>query len=224
MDSDTAPEQASATPAPAPARPPSARAAAAKMEAEDAAAPAPAPRPPRNAKAKCEPVVDTTDLDALAKRRGIAPDVAWVCCDKCGKWRALPGTTNMKRLEKRKWFCAMNPDPKRNTCDAPEQDWNAKNLSAEDRRVQGFLGGWVKRLRKVDAAEQRLADLGLTRPKKRRLDDVEYIQCCDPTCGKLRAVSSWIDGKALAARGEWFCVMNNWDEAVASCAAPEELP
>ena len=33
-----------------------------------------------------------------------------------------------------------------------------------------------------------------------------------------------VDGAALAHKGPWFCVMNTWDEAMASCAAPEELP
>ena len=130
----------------------------------------------------------------------------------------------MKRLEKRKWFCSMNPDPKRNRCDAPEQDYSSKHLSLEERRMQGAMHAWVQRLKKIDAAEDRAVELGLARPKKRKAHEAEYIQCCNPACGKLRVVADYVDGAALAHKGPWFCVMNTWDEAMASCAAPEELP
>ena len=46
--------------------------------------------------------------------KSTAEDV-WVCCDKCGKWRRLPGTTDPKRLPRR-WYCTMNSDPERNQC------------------------------------------------------------------------------------------------------------
>ena len=174
------------------------------------------------------PVVDLSELSELSKRRSAASDDCWVCCDGCGKWRALPGTTNMKRLEKRKWYCSMNPDPAHNSCEIAEEDYSTPKPppSAMDVRLQGFLRGWVTRLKSIDTAEERILknDTKGKRSRKRKADEIEWIQCCNPNCGKSRAVSPWLDARSITAKGQWFCVMNTWDEAVASCAAAEELP
>ena len=59
--------------------------------------------------------------------------------------------------------------------------------------------------------------------KKRTFAETEWVQCCNPNCGKYRALPGSLD-KATIENDEWFCVMNTWDEAVASCAAPQEIP
>ena len=153
----------------------------------------------------------------------------WVCCDRCGKWRSLPGEVDSKRFEKRKWYCSMNPDPQRNSCAAPEEDYTAPRSNPKDRGMREFVRRWVARLRAIDQAEARLAKApaGGRQTKKRPAseDSTEWwIRCCNPNCGKFRAVSNAVDARVLESRGEWYCVMNTWDEAVASCAAPQEIP
>jgi hypothetical protein len=49
-------------------------------------------------------------------------------------------------------------------------------------------------------------------------------QCCDPHCGKWRALHRSMDAASAVLNNEWYCVMNTWDEALASCAAPQEIP
>lgn len=33
-----------------------------------------------------------------------------------------------------------------------------------------------------------------------------------------------MDASSVVMNNEWFCVMNTWDEALASCASPQEIP
>lgn len=71
---------------------------------------------------------DTTDEADLAMTED---DSQWVQCDKCGKWRIIP-TIVVSTLPKQ-WYCADNIwDPKRASCDAPEQ--TAKQLQKEKKR------------------------------------------------------------------------------------------
>eukprot|EP00923_Selenidium_pygospionis_P020227 GHVN01035059.1.p1 GENE.GHVN01035059.1~~GHVN01035059.1.p1 ORF type:complete len:2351 (-),score=272.17 GHVN01035059.1:2943-9995(-) len=52
-------------------------------------------------------------------------DIQWVCCDKCQKWRQLPGVSHTlfeTIRHKNYWECSMNDwDLKRSSCDAPEE-------------------------------------------------------------------------------------------------------
>ncbi|GAX78947.1 hypothetical protein CEUSTIGMA_g6387.t1 [Chlamydomonas eustigma] len=51
----------------------------------------------------------------------------WAQCDRCQKWRLLPpGTTPPP--DNVPWFCTLNPDRMRNSCDAPEQAYNDNGL------------------------------------------------------------------------------------------------
>eukprot|EP00964_Phaeocystis_antarctica_P125693 scaffold89369_cov63-Phaeocystis_antarctica.AAC.1 len=46
----------------------------------------------------------------------------WACCDKCGKWRRLPdGLEYEADSLPEEWFCEMNPDGRRATCQKPEE-------------------------------------------------------------------------------------------------------
>ena len=46
----------------------------------------------------------------------------WACCDKCGKWRRLPLSPEYESENlPDQWFCSMNPNAQRNTCDKPEE-------------------------------------------------------------------------------------------------------
>lgn len=48
----------------------------------------------------------------------------WAQCENanCEKWRRLPPGTQLD--ETKKWFCSFNPDPRRNSCTLPEEDYD----------------------------------------------------------------------------------------------------
>jgi len=155
----------------------------------------------------------------------------WVECDKCKKWRRLRGVVDERKLPP-KWYCSMNKnDPERARCSAPEEEYDASNTpeNAADSRTRKHFRVWVRRLQCNEAYESRQPTL--TRGKKRAAassskEPYEWIRCCNPSCGKWRAILRIMDAKThvieRTADGEWFCVMNTWDEKTASCAAPQE--
>ena len=129
-----------------------------------------------------------------------------------------------------KWYCNMNRnDPEHARCLAPEEDYDTQQTpeSAADARTRKHLRVWVRRLQCQEAYEARQPTL--TRSKKRvaattMKDPDEWVRCCNPSCGKWRAVLRFMDAKTVMDRSkdgkEWYCVMNTWDEKMASCAAP----
>lgn len=155
----------------------------------------------------------------------------WVECDKCKKWRRLRGVVDEKKLPS-KWYCSMNKnDPERARCSAPEEEYDASHTpeSAADARTRKHLRVWVRRLQCNEAYEARQPTL--TRGKKRAAassskEPYEWIRCCNPSCGKWRVILRIMDAKSSVidrtTDGEWYCVMNTWDEKTASCAAPQE--
>ena len=160
-----------------------------------------------------------------------AGNSTWVECDKCKKWRRLRGVVDEKKLPS-KWYCSMNKnDPDRARCSAPEEEYEASHTpeSAADARTRKHLRVWVRRLQCNEAYEARQPTL--TRGKKRAAassskDPYEWVRCCNPSCGKWRAILRIMDAKGNVIDrtndGEWYCVMNTWDEKIASCAAPQE--
>lgn len=155
----------------------------------------------------------------------------WVECDKCKKWRRLRGVVDERKLPP-KWYCTMNKnDPERARCSAPEEEYDSAHTpeSAADARTRKHLRVWVRRLQCNEQYESRLPTL--TRGKKRSVassskEPHEWIRCCNPSCGKWRAILRIMDAKQnvidRTSNGEWYCVMNTWDEKTASCAAPQE--
>ena len=52
----------------------------------------------------------------------------WVACDKCGKWRRVPGSIPLETLTSQAWYCAMahwDALVSSAGCAAPEEDWSA---------------------------------------------------------------------------------------------------
>jgi len=63
----------------------------------------------------------------------VEDDSQWVQCDACGKWRIIPSSI-VASLPKQ-WYCKDNVhDPKRASCDAPEQ--TAKQVIKERKRMK----------------------------------------------------------------------------------------
>lgn len=158
-------------------------------------------------------------------------NATWVECDKCKKWRRLRGVVDAKKLPS-KWYCHMNKgDPERAKCSAPEEEYEtpATPESMQDMRTRKHLRLWVRRLQCNEAYESRLPTM-TTRGKKRSAttsakEPYEWVRCCNPSCGKWRALLRFMDASTVMEQcknGEWYCVLNTWDEKAASCAAPQE--
>jgi len=152
----------------------------------------------------------------------------WVECDKCKKWRRLRGVVDESKLPSR-WYCSMNKnDPERARCSAPEEEYSETpkpEENAAEARTRKHLRVWVKRLRNQEAFRE--ARRPITRGTKRTAtgnskDPYEWVQCS--ACGKWRAGLRFMDKSQflLDRTTEWYCVMNTWDEKMASCAAPQE--
>jgi len=158
-------------------------------------------------------------------------NATWVQCDKCRKWRRLRGVVDAKKLPS-KWYCNMNKgDPDRASCSALEEDYaegGGTVESATDQRTRKHLRLWVRRLKSNSAYEARQSIM--TRGKRRSAvagakEPYQWIRCCNPSCGKWRSLLRCIDATSLidnCKHGEWYCVLNTWDEKMASCAAPQE--
>jgi hypothetical protein len=52
------------------------------------------------------------------------------------------------------------------------------------------------------------------------IEDIQWVQCDAPTCGKWRKAPGHVDLTSLPE--QWFCTMNNWDLSRASCDVPED--
>jgi len=156
-------------------------------------------------------------------------NATWVECDKCKKWRRLRGIVDAKKLPP-KWFCSMNKnDPERSKCAAPEEEYETQNTpeTLTDQRARKHFRLWVRRLQCNENYEARMPTM--TRGKRRNAtsakDPYEWVRCCNPSCGKWRAVLRSMEASSVidaAKNGEWYCVLNTWDEKTASCAAPQE--
>ncbi|KAK1736934.1 cobyrinate a,c-diamide synthase [Skeletonema marinoi] len=155
-------------------------------------------------------------------------NATWVECDRCKKWRRLRGVVDARKLPS-KWYCSMNKnDPERARCSAPEEEYDAATTpeSAMDQRTRKHLRLWVRRLHGNEAYEnrQRKKRSGTANAK----EPYEWIRCCNPSCGKWRMLLRSMDASTIMDQckdGEWYCVMNTWDEKAASCgAAQENLP
>jgi len=152
----------------------------------------------------------------------------WVECDKCKKWRRLRGVVDESKLPSR-WYCSMNKnDPERARCSAPEEEYSETpkpEENAAEKRVRKHLRVWIRRLETQEAFRD--ARRPITRGTKRTTpgnskEPYQWIQCW--ACGKWRAGLPHMDKSQLllGRTAEWYCVMNTWDEKMASCAAPQE--
>ena len=184
-------------------------------------------------------------------KAGGASAQKWVQCDKCGQWRRLSGITDLKSLPKRWFcklnpdlryndckipvgsdiMCSPRPHtnpaayPSLNVL-TPTPRWpqmpRQEEQEDDEQRLRSHLRLWVRRMKGADDAETRLPMAHGTRAAKRQrpVGEQEWVQCCDPNCGKWRALHRSMDSSSLQLK-EWYCVMNSWDEALASCAAPQ---
>ena len=69
---------------------------------------------------------------AIRARRAVekAMAEAWVCCDKCSKWRKLPEGVEAPP-DDAPWSCAENPDTEYNRCEVAEESWKQEDWENE---------------------------------------------------------------------------------------------
>ncbi|GMI45956.1 hypothetical protein TrCOL_g663 [Triparma columacea] len=103
-----------------------------------------------------------------------------------------------------------------------EPDQKGQN-NPKDARLRPHLGHVVRRLMCGDGAEQRGSSLN-TRRSRKLAHELEWVQCSSSSCGKWRALPAFLNGGQLlkSCNNTFFCVLNYWDESLASCAAPQE--
>ena len=59
--------------------------------------------------------------DAQEEKTSVPTAQQWIACDKCNKWRTVPGFVDLALFSS--WTCEMNEwDAERSNCDAPEID------------------------------------------------------------------------------------------------------
>lgn len=106
--------------------------------------------------------------------------------------------------------------------DAPDKQGR---VSHRDAKLRPYFKYWVNRLNSMADCEK---ELSRSRAGKAlRVDPgqrIEWIQCSNPSCGKWRPLPPYLKSSAIleSCNSHWFCVLNSWDEAMASCGAPQE--
>jgi len=106
--------------------------------------------------------------------------------------------------------------------DAPDKQGR---VSHRDAKLRPYFKYWVHRLNSLTECEKRLSRSRTG--KNLRLDPsqkIEWIRCSNPNCGKWRPLPLYMKSSAILAscNNQWYCVLNSWDEAMASCGAPQE--
>jgi len=147
----------------------------------------------------------------------------------------LRGVVDARKLPPR-WYCTMNKtDPDRARCSAPEEEYESSTTpeSAMDQRIRRHLRVCVRQLHCHEAYETRLQSTkkrtailsGSMSSSLSSKEPYEWVRCCNPSCGKWRMLLRSMDASSVIDKcknGEWYCVMNTWDEKAASCGATQE--
>ena len=77
-----------------------------------------------NSRVKVQRYLDSLAAAPAVKEEEEEEGSTWVQCERCEKWRELSGPPKLGGALGDAWFCEMNDDAARNSCDAPEQSWD----------------------------------------------------------------------------------------------------
>mmetsp|Transcript_4763 Transcript_4763/g.19070 ORF Transcript_4763/g.19070 Transcript_4763/m.19070 type:complete len:1137 (-) Transcript_4763:249-3659(-) len=162
-------------------------------------------------------------------------ETCWVACDACGKWRRLLLTDEEKQQLPELWYCRLNAsDPRRSTCDAPEEDDSqakSRDLGMNSRLQASLAAANPDSISSADLQTEvvpqeagegdgtagRSGDVK-TRNQGVSATNVKWVAC--DKCSKWRMVPSFVDTAALPDK--WYCSMNAWDPSRADCGVPED--
>lgn len=87
-------------------------------------------------------------------------------------------------------------------------------------KLRPYMKYWVTRLNAMNEAEKKLSRTRAGKTVRADPDQqVEWVQCCNPSCGKWRSLPPYLKSSAVldSCDRKWYCVLNSWDEAIASC-------
>ncbi|KDO33269.1 hypothetical protein SPRG_02078 [Saprolegnia parasitica CBS 223.65] len=176
-------------------------------------------------------------------------DVKWVQCDNvnCGKWRVVAQAIDEASLPS-KWFCHLNtwapelaychaenppevdsvlmnkktPKPKRATKDSARSPRSTIVLATDVASVEAALpteeapAAAVPLPTPVPVASTKTS-IGEKKQKVKKAV-LEWAQC--EKCNKWRKLPHHVKSSTLPDK--WYCSMNHWNIALASCNVPEE--
>lgn len=148
-------------------------------------------------------------------------NVTWVQCNKCSKWRKVPGRIDQKDLPD-VWYCIMNTwAPEYAKCSVKEEvEEPTPLLPVPVGRVGSTgvgRGRYVRRGRMEEGVVAPAAvGPGGIPPKK----VTQWVQCERKNCKKWRKIPGQVDLSALPEK--WYCEMNIWDSERATCDGAEE--
>jgi len=149
--------------------------------------------------------------------------VAYVACDRCGKWRELPSA--LESSLPAKWYCELNTwDKAFASCNVPQQDFSndendfASSASGETPKTKARAGNKPRK-----AKTQATAEINDMNQKQRqsmlpsKTEVQNWAQCV--ICSQWRRLPGYVDVHSLPEN--WQCLMNP-DKSRASCSVPEE--
>jgi len=139
--------------------------------------------------------------------------VNWVQCNKCTKWRKVPGSIDVSSLPE-VWHCSLNSwAPAFSRCAAKEETEEADPLIERDPKSQSYPGTGNRPRKPLPSSNLGTAQQGVKKI-------VQWVQCEQKSCKKWRKLPGHVDMSLLPEK--WFCEMNEWDPERASCEAVEE--
>ncbi|CBN78420.1 conserved unknown protein [Ectocarpus siliculosus] len=102
-----------------------------------------------------------------------------------------------------------------------EEEESDEESRAKDANLRRFLSGWARRIKCAEKAKSKLAPSMSTRGKRKAPSQAQWVRC--QNCGKWRALLRCMDASLFLGHGQQFyCLMNTWNESLASCSAPQE--
>ena len=136
--------------------------------------------------------------------------VNWVQCNKCTKWRKVPGVIDVDSLPD-VWQCSMNTwAPAFARCGAKEETDDPEHAHGQSglmrgKRPSGIFNGGAGAISFASG------------PAVKKV--IQWVQCERRNCKKWRKLPGHVDMTLLPEK--WYCEMNEWDLERASCEAPE---
>ena len=200
-------------------------------------------RPPKRvASLKCpgvnamESSAESKDASRQGKNDAQEENKDWVQCERCKEWFVLPSSINPATLPDH-WYCEMKTWGSKNSkCCPPDKDakrtskpaqvqsnGKKRNRAAADKNARSNHNQ-RRAKNQVQSSRPRISNImtngsvGEVPSKANPRSSWKWVMC--ETCNQWRKVPPEVDLEKLPEK--WYCSMNKWDPARASCSAPQE--